>query len=458
MDHTIERLIHASNPQWKGKWPFEEFCDREVQIKLFEILDNKQIICLLGPRRSGKTTLLKILISRLLSSGTGPRQIFYLTFDELMASDHKIMEEILQYYYDNIAGEGRSYIFLDEVHNIDYWQTVLKRHYDGLHPNTKFFITGSSSAWLKRRSRESLAGRSYDVMVWPLSFREYLGFRHVQVPGPVRPRTFQDLESYWEGLGSARDTVVRELNRFVLFGGFPEMALGDATLEELRQYLWTYVMEKTVLRDLAQYFPVDNPKTLVEVLGVLAGQSSSLLSVTNLAETLGTKPATMSKYLSYLELGYLIGFSYNYTKSKVKQVRSSKKAYLTDTGLITALSHLEEDLFSHPKEAGLLVETSVRNHFSRLTECYFWRDEHKNEVDLLARYRKALLPIEVKFSDGITSGDLDTLRLFLRKHKVSRGIVTTKAQLKDLGDIWAVPVPLLLLMDWKDWGEGRGKD
>jgi predicted AAA+ superfamily ATPase len=165
---------------------------------------------------------------------------------------------------------------------------------------------------------------------------------------------------------------------------------------------------------------------------------------------LGVNAATVSRYISYLEIGYLLEFSYNYTKSRVKQVRSLKKAYASDTGLITAIGRLGEDALHHPDETGRIVETAVRNHLSRYAECYFWRDEHKNEVDIVARYRKSLLPVEVKYVDRVSGGDLKTLRSFMDKYSLRRGIIATKSVMENLGDIWAVPAWLLMLMRWED--------
>jgi len=460
MDQTYERLITASNPHWKGIRPDAVSHPREIEARLIDLLDERQILCLLGPRRTGKTTLLKRAIRHLLEKGVPPRQVFYFSFDEIMSMDHRLFEQVIDHYFDNISEdpEGKAYVLLDEIHNIDFWQAILKRHYDQLHPKAKFIVTGSSSLWIKRRSRESLAGRSFDLTVRPLTFREYLEFRGLKLPVAPRPSRYSNIEGYWKGLAPHIDDIQRAFNRYLLFGGFPETTAEGQTLERNREYLWTYVVEKTILRDLTQYFPVENPRAIVEILRVLSWQSSRLFSMQNLAETLNMKARTVSKYLSYLEIGYLVGFSYNLTKSRVKQVRSSKKAYLTDTGLIVALANLGEDVFSHPEEIGGLVESTVWRHFAGITDCYFWNDEHKNEVDLVCRFPRSLLPIEVKYVDRLTNRDFRALRLFQKKHGSRQHIIATRSALEDHGDVWAIPVPLLLLLDWSGWSMGgRGK-
>ncbi|MEW5936267.1 MAG: ATP-binding protein [Candidatus Thermoplasmatota archaeon] len=445
-------MIFAYNPHWSGQPQKWEHYSREVQASVFQYLDERQILCLIGPRRTGKTTLLRILLSHLIGSGVSPKSVLYFSFDELLGAEPDVLDEIIEYYLNQVVRSrgDRKYIFLDEIQNVDYWQAILKRHYDILHPDVKFVVTGSSSLWIKRRSRESLAGRAYDFMVWPLSFREFLAFRGVNVPAPVRPVKFGDIEQFWRETIGIWETIWHEFTRFLLYGGFPELAIGDTSPDKHRNYIWTYVIEKTVLRDLTRYFPVESPKTLVEMLRILAWQSSKLMTAQNLAQTLNLSPKTISKYLSYLEQGYLVDFSYNYTKSRAKQVRTSRKVYLTDTGLITALAPLSDDVFTHPEEVGPLVESLIRNHLHRLADCYFWRDEHKNEVDIVVRYPRALLPVEVKFSARLQDRELRELRLFMRKQGIEQGVVATKSLLEDLGDIWAIPAPLFLLLDWRD--------
>jgi len=453
MNPSDENLAVSLNPQWSAKpLTISDFFDRDVRKSILERLDSKQILCLLGARRTGKTSLLKCILSDLLSKGVPQKQLFYFSFDELMAPDHAYLDALLSFFFERIAEheKARCYIFLDEIHNIDFWQAILKRHYDSLHPNAKFLVTGSSSVWIKRKSRESLAGRAYDLRVRTLSFGEYLGFCGVKIPPPATPASFADIEKFRRSLLLNEKEIVKRFDDHLLRGGFPETISAKMTLPEAQSYIWSQVVEKTVLRDLSLYFPVENPMIILEILKILAWQSSGLFELKNLAGTLGVNAATVSRYISYLEIGYLLEFSYNYTKSRVKQVRSLKKAYASDTGLITAIGRLGEDTLQHPDETGRIVETAVRNHLSRYAECYFWRDEHKNEVDIVARYRKSLLPVEVKYVDRVSGGDLKTLRSFMDKYSLRRGIIATKSVMENLGDIWAVPAWLLMLMRWED--------
>ena len=453
MNPPDENLAVSLNPHWSGK-PLTplDFFDRDVRRSILERLDSNQILCLLGARRTGKTSLLKCVLSDLLSKGVPQKQLFYFSFDELMAADHDYLDALLSFYFERIAEDekARCYIFLDEIHNIDFWQAILKRHYDSLHPKAKFLVTGSSSVWIKRKSRESLAGRAYDLRVRTLSFCEYLGFCGVKITSPATPASFADIERFRRSLLLNEKEIVKRFDDYLLRGGFPETISAKMTLPESQSYIWSQVVEKTVLRDLSLYFPVENPMTILEILKILAWQSSGLFELKNLAGTLGVNAVTVSRYISYLEIGYLLEFSYNYTKSRVKQVRSLKKAYTSDTGLITAIGRLGEDTLQHPDETGRIVETAVRNHLSRYAECYFWRDEHKNEVDIVARYRKSLLPVEVKYVDRFSGGDLKTLRAFMNKYSLKKGVLATRSAMENLGDIWAVPAWLLMLMRWED--------
>ena len=451
MDKMTERLFYAFNPHWGNAFPSQEdYVPRDVMDEILGYLGTDQIISLLGPRRTGKTTILKRIIHHLLRNSVEPKNIFYFSFDEQMSTGPEDFEELIQYYFDTIGPNESvaTYVLFDEVQHIENWQVILKRNYDLLHPKTKFFVTGSSSLWIKRKSSESLAGRIFEFTVRPLNFVEFLRFDKIDLGKLEPPTSYKDVQRRYLKVRPQESKIVSSFNKYVVFGGFPEIVKEGWDIEHARNYIRTSIVERAVLRDLAQYYPIQNPKELLEILRILAWQSSSLMEINSLSETLNLNRNTVSNYLSYLENAFLLIFSYNYTKSRVKQVRSSKKAFLTDSGIMTTLTHSDMGLFSHPDELGRVIETIVRNHFIiGSQELFHWRDSRKNEVDIIYWDGRTLFPIEVKSTDNIKTKDLAGIRLFMNKYNLERGIVTTRSVFKDLGDIWFIPNWFLLLFD-----------
>jgi predicted AAA+ superfamily ATPase len=142
----------------------------------------------------------------------------------------------------------------------------------------------------------------------------------------------------------------------------------------------------------------------------------------------------------------LLSTCYNYTKSMVKQARSSKRAYLTDTGLISSLLGLDDTTGS--QELGRLAETAAYNHLSRTSQVFFWRDPQGNEVDMVLPSRRGPIPIELKYQTSIYKSDAKGLARFCEVHGCGKAFLITKDNegTMELGDIAITIHPLWRLM------------
>jgi hypothetical protein len=125
-----------------------------------------------------------------------------------------------------------------------------------------------------------------------------------------------------------------------------------------------------------------------------------------------------------LERAQLLAVCYNYSRSRTKQARTSKRLYMTDTGLISALLGYEAALAG--PEVGRLAETAAFNHLSRTSEAYFWRDSTGNEVDLVLVQGNKVVPVEVKYQSSITKGDAKGLVRFCEVHGAKDPVMITR--------------------------------
>src|SRR3989344_3189107 len=171
----IKKALFDSNPWWRQKLEIN-YKDREIYPKLQKYIEAKQIIALTGLRRVGKTTIMLKIAKEKIDSGFASGNIVYFSFDNFRDLDlSELLEAYSEEYEKNI--ENSKYLFLfDEIQKINNWEEQVKRLYD-LHANFKIIISGSESLFIRKKSKESLAGRMFEFKVESLSFREYLSFK-----------------------------------------------------------------------------------------------------------------------------------------------------------------------------------------------------------------------------------------------------------------------------------------
>ncbi|HUW42717.1 MAG TPA: ATP-binding protein [Thermoplasmata archaeon] len=443
-DETVRQII-LSNPHWKGgglSEHIEKIQPRDALDELRSYLDGRQMVLITGPRRVGKTTAMILLMQELLDGGTDPKRIFYFSFDEILSREHSVLQDVVAYYLDNVhpgkpTRGSPAYLFLDEVQFVRDWPVMLKRLYETV-PHVKMFASGSSSLEVHKGMAESLAGRAFDVRMSTLSFREFLQFRGIDIPA-LPPIGSGKAAS--EKMRLVKSDVQRNLDDYLVRGGFPEI-VDEGSIARVHNYIRQSVLERVVYHDLPEADSVASPASLMHLLRILASISSQRVELANIAPAIGMKPQTASKYLSVLERAHLASICYNYTKSEVKQARSSKKAYLADNGLISSMLGYDES--TRGAELGRLAETAAYNHLSRMTKTYFWRDVQGNEVDLVCLTRSGPLPIEVKYQASIYKSDAKGLLRFCNVHGVKRALLVTKDKEGSMafGDIRVDLLPL----------------
>ena len=142
------------------------------------LLDEKlrRAVVLLGPRRVGKTILIRHLIADLLERGVGATRIAYVEMDHPLLHGQSLEAIVRQIEDSATSGEGARYLFFDEIQSHKDWEKYLKSLVDH-RPDLRILVSGSAAAALKRQSTESGAGRFTDFLLPPLTFSEYLHLR-----------------------------------------------------------------------------------------------------------------------------------------------------------------------------------------------------------------------------------------------------------------------------------------
>lgn len=473
----LKKLLYFHNPWWidhRVPDSLKLTYQRPVLKKLLEYFKLDRAILIKGPRRTGKTTLLYQIIDELITKREIPAQnTIYLSCDDpelkLLtnpSSDSRInLSDILDVYEQlrektikELKPNEKIYLFLDEVHFWEGWQFEIKKYFDKKYP-LKFILSGSSASLIKRGS-ESLMGRTIEELILPFSFYEFLSCQLkdkrldkiiLNLQKNFAPSNllkgvtglFSDMDS-----SSPIDQLIPYQNKIkILFaeylnrGGFPHL------LEVENPILWQRllredVIEKVIYRDLVDLYEIKKPQVLEKFFLYLAGHSSDIINITNIANSLCLSREYTLKYLNYLIESFLVFGIKKYSPSVEKQIRSNQKVHLIDSGLITVFGEGNKE----NRVNGQKVESLIGRCFLK-EKVFYWRE--REEVDFVLDIN-SLLPIEVKYRNTILLRDLKGIIKFMERYGVREGIVVSKDLLQKMEQddkiLWLIPAWLILLI------------
>lgn len=384
------------NPHWEKGFSYPYPLKRKAFSRILPYLTNRQILQISGLRRVGKTILLFQIINSLLERKTNRFNLLYFTFDEEQPSLDNLLSEFGKQTGCEYKKE-KVYLFLDEVQKLPNFQNQIKIYYD-IYPNIKFFLSGSTSLFIRKREQESLAGRVFAFHLPPLDFEEYL--------------IFADKKDILEKPQAFASELVKEFEIYLRSQFIESIAFKDLSL---RSEYFVSIMKKIIFEDIPAIFPIEDPQILWQIVKVLASYPGMIVDYQSLGSDLGISNKTASTYLSYLEDAFLVKKLYNFSKNLSTSERKLKKYYLASPSFAAALNDFAQ--------AGPLVENFV---VSLKDYCFFWRDVYKNEVDFVQVKDKEIVPVEIKYTKEVKQKDLKPIFSFLQRFKLQEGEVLIK--------------------------------
>lgn len=415
----LQEVLNDWNPWWKEGKVREELTGikRAGTRAIEQSLAQREITVLIGPRRSGKTTIMHQLISSLISKGINFNQMFYINLDDESFTGLSL-EEIYLTYKKNINPAKKTYFFIDEIQGSEGWEKWLKKMYD-LKANIKFTISGSNASLLSGEYSVLLTGRMLKFEILPLSFAEFLSFKGIKTPKLNLIGTEGKIE------------ILRALEEFAGTGGYPAIVFKDIYFKKLvlKEYF-----DGIVYRDLIARFGL-NEKKFVEFVHYLLTNFTAPISYRKLMKTLGLTYNTLIGYLNYAEKAYLL-FQLNYfSYSLAEQLANNKKIYCIDTGIRNAVC------FKFSNDLGKLLENIVFVELKRrLAEAYYWKDT--NEVDFVIKNKdNSLTAINVTYGDEVPEREKKALLQFKERFsKVRELIILTRDIEQEKEGIKYIPV------------------
>lgn len=281
--------------------------------KIMAYVDTPFVKILTGVRRCGKSTILKMIMSKLRERGIPESRIVSYCFDSMEYED-MTAKQMYSELKSCVSPEGKTYFFLDEMQEIKGWEKVvnsLSSDYD-----VDLYITGSNSRMMSSEISTYLTGRYVSFRIYTLSFAEYLTFK----------------EQY-DAVGDPR----QELANYIRLGGFPATHLQNYTQDEVYTIVRD-IYNSTIFSDIVrrnQVRKIDQLERVVKYTFNNVGNTFSAKSISDYlkAEHRALDNETVYSYLEKLEKAYLLHRCSRYDLQGKEILKTQEKFYLADTSL-----------------------------------------------------------------------------------------------------------------------------
>lgn len=375
---------------------------RAIEARLRATAQSFRVVTLLGPRQSGKTTLVRAVFPE--------KEYVNLEDLDIRAQAMEDPRAFLGRYPDGAI--------LDEIQNLPQLQSYIQVIVDERPQKGMFILTGSHQLALHEAVGQSLAGRTAILDLLPMSVKE---------------------------LHNVGKTL--SVDEALLWGGYPQVFCEPESqrLTIFRSYLRTYVE-----RDIRSLLQVQNLNLFQKFLKLLAGRIGQLCNFQSLANDVGVSAHTVQHWVSILEASFVVMRLQPYYENFGKRVMKTPKLYFLDVGLAAFLLGIETQLqLSRDPLRGQLFENLIFLELvkERLSQgldphLYFYRDHKGNEVDFIFQEGRQLIPIECKAAQTFHSDFLKGAKHFTQvaEGRCPRGyVVYAGSQRQKLNDSELLP-------------------
>ena len=363
--------------------------NRKIETKIQQYLksDDKKILFIWGPRRSGKTTILNNIAKKY--------DIRIFNFDfiedrEIFQPSKEALEKIVN---------STKIILIDEVQNYPESTTALKLLHDEY--DVKIIATGSSELRQTTNDFDTLAGRFIEYYCLPLSFDEVIDY--------LNPKEL-DLPRY----------INSQLHKQLVYGSYPEVYLNEAS-EDSKQDLLNNIINTYVLKDVVSIYNLKDLKLAKEILTKISLQLGSEVSLREIATSLQANVTTVSKYIEIFVKNYILISLPSFKTNARRAVSENKKYYFYDLGIRNALIKDFRELELR-QDKGAVFENYILSEIEKIKKyvdynfsTYFYREYHGKEVDLVIEdFKKKYKVYEIKLKKDVN----DVSKVFPLEHEL----------------------------------------
>ena len=359
------------------------YIGRALTEETFETAKEFKIVCVIGPRQSGKTTLCKQLFI----------EKAYVNLED---------PDVLLFAKTNpkafLAKYPKGAIF-DEVQRIPELFNYLQGIVDSSDEMGQFILSGSNNFLMQQNISQSLAGRVGYIELLPFSLSEL----------------------------EASNIQNESLNKQILEGFYPDIIRQKSSASRwISNYIRTYLE-----RDVRLIRNIGDILVFSKFLKICASRTSQLLNMSSIAKELGVEHKTLDAWLSVLESSYILYRLPPYFNNFNKRLIKSSKIYFYDTGIvchllgIRSVEGLQKSNYYGAIFENFIVSEIIKNRKNKeqFGEVYFYRDSTGNEVDVLIENEGNLIPIEIKSAVKIQKEHHKNLKWFQKVFRQEGGIL-----------------------------------
>lgn len=364
----------------------EMYLDNPLISRDYDLEENVNY-CFVGIRRTGKSYMMYQQIHSLMNDGISSSQIVYVNFEDerLLEIGVDDLNTLVEIGIEFSGSNGKPYLFLDEIQNVDGWEKFVRRVADMKY---RINITGSNSKMLSKEIASTLGGRFMVMNVYPYSFAEYLSANHIE------NIMFDQIST------KQRADIVSQYEDYVTYGAFPELV----DIKNKRPFLKN-IYQIVYLQDIITRNKITNDIAVRLILKKIAESVTKALSfnrLTNIVKSAGISigKQTVINYVGHMLDSYLIFSLQNYAGKK-----TPPKYYFMDTGL---LGLMLLDCKTAQLENLVAVELIRRYGFDNV---YFF--ENNIEVDFYVPSENLAIQVSMQVLEDVDTLERET-RAFVK--------------------------------------------
>ena len=308
----------------------------------------------------------------------------------------------------------------------------MKNIYDH-HNNIKIYASGSSSLLIKNAIQESLAGRKQITHLYPLSFREFLIFKE-------RNDLLREIDNLKEIKTKEYYKFIPEafkyLNEFMVFGGYPEVALRETREEKIE--VLENIFDLYIKKDLVNFLKpamIDSAYTLIRQLAINNG---TMANYSNYGVKAGIDTKTVKNYIRLLKETFLVIRLTPYFTNKNKEIAKAPKIYFLDNGVRNYFFNNFNDLELR-NDVGILFEGFYISEIIKSGEnpdnIKYYRTKIGSEVDVVLDKVSKIIPIEIKYKRKLKESDARGLKKFMKEYGTLTGYLVNLGEIDEERDI-----------------------
>lgn len=389
-----------------------KYYERQLSGSINQAIKTFPALAVVGPRQSGKTTLLKQMFSE-----TAEFVSMENPDNRLWAKDDP----------NDFLANHKTPLIIDEFQYVPELMPYIKDIIDNDRRPGMYLLTGSQQFSVMKNLSETLAGRIALMTLLPFSFSE------------AKEQAFASWEEWFSSLTeSPVEPAELNIGERIMTGFYPELISNP----QVDRSIWFNSYVQTYLeRDLKTLYDIGNLDTFYQFLTLAAARCSSILNYSSFSSDLGVSVPTIKNWFSILEASFITFRLHPYFRNIGKRIIKAPKYYFVDTGLAAHLAGItSSEYLIKGNVAGQFFENFVisefhktKSHFNSNFNSFYINNRNLWEIDLLIEKNLELIPIEIKLSATIGPSHLknfDKLRSLVNTSELNYLICNTAAAMK----------------------------